>query len=54
MDLIAVCGANYFLKRRKKYRRLIPAAAVTSFLGACAAGFHPELSALLSDYAIFY
>ncbi|MBP3487809.1 MAG: sigma-E processing peptidase SpoIIGA [Roseburia sp.] len=33
MDLIAVCGANYFLKRRKKYRRLIPAAAVTSFLG---------------------
>lgn len=33
MDLIAVCGANYFLKRRRKYRYLILTAAATSLFG---------------------
>lgn len=33
MDLIAVAGANYFLKRHRKYRYLILTAAVTSLLG---------------------
>lgn len=32
MDLAAVAGVNYFLKRRRKYRYLIFAAAVTSLL----------------------
>ena len=33
MDLIAVTGVNYFLRRRRKYRYLIAAAGVTSLLG---------------------
>lgn len=33
MDLAAVAGVNYFLKRNRKYRYLIIAAAVTSVLG---------------------
>lgn len=33
MDLVAVTGANYFLKRHRKYRYLVLTAAVTSLLG---------------------